>query len=85
MLHPLPRFLLFCLFVALSAGVASGKDPVDPASVPQSEKPPHPVKLVFYLSGLGGGKDAAAINQSVGALKTVTAVKVNARRAVMSW
>ncbi len=76
----MPRILLFLLSVTAAACLAAGNAPVDPATIPQSEKPPHPVRLLFYLTGLHGENEIAAIKQSVGMLKTVTSVKVNAGR-----
>src|SRR5579883_2277207 len=71
---------LAALFFTAAVSALASAPVVDPDTIPQSQKPPHPVHVLFYVSDLTTDEQAGAVRQAVGALKTVKDVTVNLDR-----
>jgi hypothetical protein len=77
---PIPRFLWITALALISAGFVHA-DNGDGTKVPT--KPGHRVRLIYYLSGVEGQKEADAIVLSVKVLKTVTTASVDTGRGCL--
>jgi copper chaperone CopZ len=76
-IFPMLRFLLITSIALMTNGLVHA-DNGDGTKVPTKEG--HRVKLIYYLSGVEGQKEADAIVRAVKALNTVTAASVDTGR-----